>query len=164
MTALFVALMAVISPIAIPVGNMPVTLTTLVISFGGAYIGSASAVLAVAVYLVLGIIGIPVFSGFTAGIGHLVGPTGGFLLGYIPFALICGFARKRTVFFRVIVFVSAALMLYAIGTVWYIFWADVSLPAALLACVVPVLPGDALKIIVAAVITGKAGKGNAYIP
>ena len=119
--------------------------------------GAVSATFAVTVYLVLGMIGLPVFSGFTAGFGHLVGPTGGFLLGYIPYALICGLSNKRKIVPRIVLFLCATLVLYFAGTVWYVFWADVSPMAALSACVMPTIPGDVLKIIAATVITKRVG-------
>lgn len=92
----------------------------------------------------------PVFSGFTGGLGKLMGPTGGYLIGFIPMALIAGlFIEKFDS--KVMHFVGMALgtiVCYAFGTAWFCYLAGVGLHKALAACVIPFLPGDTIKIVI----------------
>lgn len=147
------AMLCVTAPISIPIGDVPLSLTTLVILITAGMLGSAKSAAAVAVYLILGCVGLPVFSGFAGGAGRLLGPTGGYLMGYIPLALIAGIGRGKT-----LPMILGNVALCIVGTAWYIFWADVSPWAAILVCVVPYLPLDAVKIAVAAVAVKRIGK------
>ena len=107
-------------------------------------------------YLLIGMVGLPVFSGFIGGAQKLVGPTGGFLIGYIPCALVIGLVIDRFETKKWLYPVSMVLgtaVLYACGTVWIMISLKYTLAAALVACVVPFLIGDAVKIILASVIT-----------
>lgn len=89
--AILVAILAVFSQIAIPSPTgVPLTLQTLAITLIGYFAGWKKGLMVYAVYLLLGIIGIPVFANFKAGIQSLVGVTGGFLFGFIPFIILCG--------------------------------------------------------------------------
>ncbi|MDD6479025.1 MAG: biotin transporter BioY [Oscillospiraceae bacterium] len=93
--ATFAALLAIISQITIPTPiGIPVTLQTFAVALYSFIAGPVFAVLAVAVYLGLGLIGLPVFSGFSGGIGALFGFTGGFLWGFLILAALCGIASK----------------------------------------------------------------------
>ena len=111
--------------------------------------------LAVAVYILVGAVGLPVFSGFTGGVQKLFGATGGYIAGYIPCALIAGllidrFENKKWIYPAAMVLGTVAL--YALGTAWFMFVTKNSLAASLAVCVVPFLPGDALKIVAASAI------------
>ena len=86
-TALMTALICVLGPFSLPIGPVPIALTNFVIFITLYVIGMKRGLIAVALYLLIGLIGLPVFSGFGAGIGKLVGPTGGYLIGYLPMAL-----------------------------------------------------------------------------
>ena len=116
--AVFSALLCVISPFAIPIGPVSITLATFGVYLSGAELGCKKGGAAVAVYLMLGFIGLPVFSGFMGGVQRLIGPTGGYLVGYIPCAMITGFFSRK--FKRL--WASAAgmalgtVVLYALGT------------------------------------------------
>ena len=107
--------------------------------------GSAS----IFIYLLLGAAGMPVFSGFRGGVGALLGPTGGFLLGYIPLTCCCGIVCERTQrrSLQALAFLLGTTLLYLTGTAWYAHQAGVGFSAALPVCVLPFIPGDALKII-----------------
>jgi biotin transport system substrate-specific component len=101
------------------------------------------------VYLLLGCVGVPVFSGFSGGLQKLAGPTGGYLIGFIALALICGFFAERWQGRRLPYLFGMMLGLafaYAAGTAWLAAQAGMGFGAALFAGVIPFLPGDAFKI------------------
>ena len=89
--ALMTALMCVLGPMSIQIGLVPVSFTNLVIYLAVYLLGRKRAVVSTSVYLLLGAVGMPVFSGYEGGLGKLVGPTGGYLIGFLFMALICGF-------------------------------------------------------------------------
>lgn len=150
-TAIMAAVLAVVSPMAIFFGPIPVSLCTLGIYLSAYVLGDRRCVWAVLVYVLLGAAGMPVFSGFTGGAGRLLGPTGGYILGYLVLAVVTGrvveHAGKRWIQGLGMVFGTAAL--YLLGTAWYCVQAGQSFNAAVNLCVLPFLPGDGLKIICA---------------
>lgn len=97
--ALFAALTAALSQVAIPTPWVPLTLQTFAAALCGYMLGWKGGLAALAVYLLLGAAGVPVFANFKAGAQALVGPTGGFLFGFLPMAALCGLqiGRKRAV-------------------------------------------------------------------
>jgi biotin transport system substrate-specific component len=154
--ALFAAVLCVLAPltIVIPVSPVPLSLATFVIYIAASSINWKTGTIAVALYLLIGCIGLPVFSGFTGGAQKLVGPTGGFLIGYIPCAFIIGllidkFGSKKWLYPAAMI--AGTAVLYALGTIWIMVSLKYTLAAALAACVLPFLPGDAVKIILASV-------------
>lgn len=141
------ALLAVAAPFSVPVGPVPISLATLFVclaaSLLGPYWGTASA----ALYLLLGAIGLPVFSGFAGGLQRLVGPTGGYLLGYLPLAFLTGLgAVKGRRSLHLLGMLAGTALLYGLGTAWYCLGAGVGAGAALSVCVLPFLPGDGAKL------------------
>ena len=90
--AVMAALLCVAGPLTVSIGPIPLSLATFVVYMAGAVLGAKRGTLAVAVYLLLGLVGLPVFSGFTGGLQKLIGVTGGYLVGYLPCALITGLA------------------------------------------------------------------------
>ena len=145
-TATFIALLTAGAWVSIPVGPVPVTLQTFFLLLAAPVMRRRAVVPAV-LYLLLGTLNLPVFHAGLSGIGVLLGPSGGFLLGFIPGALVAGLAyesRSRAV--RVAGLVGATAVIYACGVAWLLASAGVTLPAALLVGVLPFLPGDALKI------------------
>lgn len=156
LTAMLTALLCILGPVTLPVGPVPLSLTTAALMLIALLLGSGRACLCCGVYLGIGLLGVPVFSGFTGGMGALLGPTGGFLLGYLPMTALCGLsARTNRPLRQLAALAAGTLLLYLTGTAWYCGQSGVSLPAAIGACVLPFLPGDALKL--AAILTG----GNA---
>ena len=93
--ALFAALTAILSQIAIPIGPVPINLATFSVFFAGALLGAKAGALSQLVYLLLGIVGLPVFSMFRGGPGVLLGPTGGYLAGYVLAAFLVGFITEQ---------------------------------------------------------------------
>lgn len=151
MPALMTSLLCVLSPIAIPVGVVPVSLSTLMLFLMLYLLPRRQAVVATGVYLFLGLIGLPVFSGYTGGVGKLIGPTGGYLLGYVPLVAVTGvfMARSEKRMVHVLGMVAGESVLYVFGTVWFCYQAGVTPASALMVCVYPFLPLEAVKIALA---------------
>ncbi len=163
MTAVCAALICVFAPLSVPLpGNpVPVTLATFALYLVAACAGTARSVTATAVYLCLGAAGIPVFSGFRGGAGILVGPTGGYLAGYLLLVLITAvladrFETKPWVW--PIGMVLGTAILYVFGTAWFMIYTKNSLAVSLSMCVVPFLIGDAVKIVAASLISPRLRK------
>ena len=160
--ALFAALIAVCAWISIP-ATVPFTLQTFAIFAALGLLGGKRGTAAVAVYLLLGAIGVPVFAGFQGGLGALLGTTGGYLLGFLLTALIewgmeARFGSKTGVF--LLSAVLGMLVCYAFGTAWYLVVyartkGAISLATALGWCVVPFLIPDAVKIALAVLLRGR---------
>lgn len=91
MIAVMTAVTCVLAPLSVPIGPVPISLTNLVIYFSLFILGTKKGTISYLIYLLIGLVGIPVFSGFTSGPGKLFGPTGGYLIGFIPLALIAGY-------------------------------------------------------------------------
>lgn len=150
-TAIFAALICVAAPFAVPMPGslVPVSLGTFAIYLTGAMLGAKRGTVAVAVYIMLGAVGLPVFTGFMGGFAKVLGPTGGYIVGYIPLVLLTGiFADIARLLVPVGMVLGTAVM-YAFGTVWYMIMNGVAFVPALLSCVVPFLIGDTIKIVVA---------------
>lgn len=151
-TALGAALLVVLAPISFPVGVVPVSLATLAVYTVASALGKYKASVGVLIYLVLGAIGMPVFSGFNAGAGQIVSPTGGFIAGYIICAFIVGtivdLAPNRIWIYPVSM-VAGTIPCYALGTLWYMHLTGLGFDSALGVCVVPFLIFDVMKIAVA---------------
>lgn len=157
MTAMFVALTIVLSQIAIPLPftDVPLSLATLAVFLSGAILGPVRGTIAQAVYVVMGLVGLPVFANFSGGFARVLGPTGGYIWGYIVAAFLIGLivskGGHRFWIYPVAMAVGMAGC-YALGTAWYMIYAGVNLWAALLLCVAPFLAGDAIKIVLASVL------------
>jgi len=139
--------------IAIPISPVPISLTTLAIYFTAALLGLKNGTISYLVYLMLGFIGLPVFSNFSAGPAKLLGPTGGYLIGFIFLALVTGyfadrFKDQRSMY--ILGMLIGTMITYAFGTGWLALQADLTFKAALFAGVIPYIPGDTVKIAVAA--------------
>ena len=143
--ALMAALLCVLGPIAIPVGPVPLSLATLGVYLAGLLLGWKWGAVSVLVYLAIGLVGIPVFSGFTGGVGKLLGPTGGYLLGYLPLGLVTGLAQKQKKPLQLLTMAVGTALLYLLGTVFYCFQSGTAFVAAAAVCVLPFLPGDCIK-------------------
>ena len=155
--AVFSALMCIISPFAVPVGPISITLATFGVYLCGAVLGSKKGAAAVAIYLMLGFIGLPVFSGFSGGFQKLFSATGGYLVGYIPCAVITGiFADKfGKPWANAAGMALGTAVLYALGTAWFCALTGSKLIPALASCVLPFLIGDGVKIACAVLLAGK---------
>ena len=158
--ALMAVLIAVCSWITVP-SVIPFTLQTFAVCLVTAVFGLRMGLWTVAVYLLLGAVGAPVFSGFKGGIGALLGTTGGYLLGFVFTALTVGLAVERFGRRLPVLIGSMALgilLCYAFGTAWFVFVysrgsGPVGVGTALGWCVLPYLLPDAVKIALAALLT-----------
>lgn len=163
--ALGVALLTVCAWITVPVGAIPVTMQTFAVALVGALFGIVRGGIAVAVYLLMGLIGIPVFSNFNAGVAALLGPTGGYLIGFVFSVVIAGIFSRLNIKNRIAK--TAALyagmviglaVCYFFGTLWFVTVYNrgsaqsVTVAAALMLCVVPYLLPDAVKLFFAALL------------
>ena len=154
LTAVMTAMICVLAPISVPVGPVPISLATLVIFIAVYVLGMKQALAAVLLYLLLGLVGLPVFSGYSAGPAKLLGPTGGYLIGYIPMVAIAGIIIDKHYNNRIISaagMTAATAALYFCGTAWLAFSADMGFGAAIMAGVVPFIPTDLAKIAVTAI-------------
>lgn len=152
MTAVMAAVIAAVSPFAIPIGPISLSLCTLVLYVTPYILGWKRGAAATLVFILLGMMGVPVFTGFAGGIGKVLGPTGGYIAGYIPLVIITGLAIRFFPGHRAIQFlgmIAATAVLYALGTVWYMFQSGNPLDAAMKWCVFPFIPGDLMKMVIA---------------
>lgn len=159
-TALFAALTAVCSQIVIPTPwQIPISLATLAVFLSGALLGAKWGTAAQLAYLCLGMVGAPVFAGFRGGLQVLAGPTGGYLIGYLAAAAIVGalVSRIHTRWIVPISMIAGAAAYYILGTIWFIYLNQTTLAAALSMCVLPYLPGDGLKIVLASCLIWRIG-------
>lgn len=156
-TALFAALICVAAPFTVPLpGLVPISLATFAIYLTGGMLGGKRAAAAVLVYILLGTAGLPVFSEFSGGFAKLFGITGGYIIGYIPLALLTGIFSDMNSKAKWTVpagMVLGTFVMYAFGTAWYMIMTGSGLAAALLGCVVPFLIGDGIKIALAALVS-----------
>lgn len=168
-TSVMTAALCVLAPASIPIGPVPISLTNLVIYASLYLLGWKRGTVSVIVYLLLGAAGLPVFSGWSGGIGKLVGPTGGYLVGFVPMAVIAGLAieRLRSRIAHVAAMIIATAVVYALGTLWFSAQAGMPIMASLALCVYPFIPGDLLKIIAAAhicpIIASRLRSANALL-
>jgi len=153
--SLFAALTAVGAYISIPVGPVPIVLQSLFILLAGLSLGRAWGTASVGIYLLAGVVGLPVFAGGTGGIGRFFGPTGGYLIGFLPAVYITGLIseiRKKNVLMDVFAMICGSVLIYAFGVSWLKVITGMSLNKAVAVGMLPFLPGDALKIAAAAFI------------
>lgn len=151
--ALFTALLAVSAFIAIPVGSVPFTLQVFVVLLTGMVLGPRLGLLSVFAYLVLGLFA-PVYAGGASGLGVLLGPTGGYLWGFLPAVLVSGYVTGRgaTRLPRLLLAGTAGLVpIYALGALWLALQLDLSPEVAVVTGVVPFVWIDLVKAAVAAV-------------
>ena len=146
------AIFCVLAPMSIPIGPVPISLTNLVLYFALYILGTRSTLISYIVYLLLGLVGLPVFSGFTGGPGKLAGPTGGYLIGFLLTILIAGVFIKRfedNRWMQLLGMILGTAAVYLLGTMWLSAQSGMTLAAATAAGVLPFLPGDAVKILLA---------------
>lgn len=158
--ALMTAVTCVLGPLSIPLpfSPVPISLTNFAIFLAIFVLGMKSGTISFIIYLLLGAVGVPVFSSFRGGFQVLAGPTGGYLIGFIFLALIMGFALDhfdRKLVPTIIGMIIGMAVCYAFGTVWLAKLLSLSFKEGLMMGVIPYLPGDAAKIIIAAIVGPK---------
>lgn len=159
--ALFAALLAVFSQIAIPLQMVPINLALLAVYLSAFLLPKFDGLWAVIAYLLIGLVGAPVFSGFRGGAAALFGKTGGYLLGYALCALVIVLIKKRgpmTLLKRIMAMLLGLALCYGFGTLWFMHVSGNSLMTSLGYCVFPFLPGDAVKIALAVLLAPRLEK------
>ncbi len=154
---LMTAVTCILGPLSIPLpfSPVPISLTNFAIFLAVFILGMKDATISFIIYLLLGAVGVPVFSAFSGGLGKLVGPTGGYLFGFIFLALIMGFFMEhfdRKIVPTIIGMIIGMAVCYIFGTVWLAKLMSLSFNEALALGVLPYLAGDVAKIIIAVII------------
>ena len=158
--AMSAAIMAVCAFISVPIG-VSVTMQTFGVLTVSALFGARIGVISVMVYLILGAVGLPVFSGFRGGLGHLMGPGGGYLFGFILTALIVGLLSKKKISLWISMAAGVAVC-YVLGTLWYaiLYGAGKSFFEIALVCALPFIPFDIVKIALSVIAVKRLKRTN----
>lgn len=151
LSAAFAAMTVIGGLVSIPLGTVPITMQTFFI-YLGVLVLKRDAFLSVIIYLIMGLVGLPVFANGLSGYAVLLGPLGGFLLGFVVGSaaaggLISRISRRR--YGHIFTLLLCATIIFAIGWLWLAYWMGWNFMAALWVGVLPFLPGDAMKIILA---------------
>ncbi len=147
--SLFAALISAGAYLAIPIGPVPIVLQNLFVLLAGLLLGSRWGLAAVAIYLLAGAIGLPVFAGGAGGMGRIIGPTGGYLLSYLPAVFLVGSISERSrgkVLWDIFAMICGSLLVYAFGVSWLKFISGMSWSKTVTVGMLPFLPGDLIKI------------------
>ncbi|HRX16703.1 MAG TPA: biotin transporter BioY [Spirochaetota bacterium] len=158
LSAVFTVLIIAGSYLVVPIGVVPIVLQNMFVLMAGVMLGPLWGAVSVCAFLVLGALGLPVFSGGRGGAAHILGPTGGYLVAYIPAVIICGvinLKKSKKIILILFSMVSASLVIYLIGVTWLKLTTSISWDKAVFVGMLPFLLGDALKIAVAAFMTFK---------
>ena len=147
--SLLAALTAVGAYIAIPIGPVPIVLQNLFVYLTGLLLGSRWGLMGIGAYLLAGAVGLPVFAGGKGGIGHLIGPTGGYLLGFLPAVALIGMITERNegkLLFALTGLIAGTVVIYICGVTWLSIITGMTIVKSLVVGMVPFLIGDAIKI------------------
>jgi len=165
-TALMAAVTAVAAQITIPLPFSPVpfTMQVLAVILSGLLLGPRYGALSQAIYVLVGAVGVPVFAGFAGGLGIVLGPTGGYLLSYPLAAAIAGLAapaardapRRQALLMSVATGIGALVVIYAVGASWLAVQSGLPPSVALAQGVVPFVPLDLVKVVIAALVATAA--------
>lgn len=169
--ALLAAVLCILAPLSIPIGPVPISLTNLVLYFFVFIVGTRRTSIAFIIYMLLGMVGLPVFSGFSGGLGKLVGPTGGYIIGFLPMVIVMGLfiekhrkASVKNIILNTIVMEVCTWIPYLLGTAWLAYSAKMTFTAALAAGVLPFIVEDLIKMVLAAIVApgihGQLVKGH----
>lgn len=156
------AVICILGPLSIPIGLVPISFTNLAIYLVLYALGMKKGTVSYLVYMVIGFIGAPVFSGFSGGPFKILGPTGGYIIGFMFMALISGFFIDKFIdkwYLCLAGMVAGTAVCYIFGTLWLSYQANMSIKAALFAGVIPFIPGDLAKMLIAAYIGPQIRKG-----
>ena len=141
--ALFVAVIAIVSQIAIPMPSLvPITLQTFAVSMCGYILGYKKGFVAIIVYIALGAAGAPVFSSFQGGISVLVGYSGGFVFGFIPLVILCGIIRDKKL--GILLGIIGVILCHILGIIWYMALSSNNLVSAFVLVSLPYIFKDLL--------------------
>ncbi|MDR0879203.1 MAG: biotin transporter BioY [Clostridioides sp.] len=154
--AIFASLTAILSQISIPLPFtvVPLTMQIFAVGLAGIMLGGRRAFISLLLYVFIGAIGLPVFAGMKGGIGTVLGPTGGFILGFPLMALIVGYFSDKfsSNKMNAIGLLLGLLLDYGLGVAVFMFVTDMNIIQSLTACVIPFVPLDLVKIAMVSVI------------
>ncbi|MEA3435160.1 MAG: biotin transporter BioY [Thermodesulfobacteriota bacterium] len=153
--SLLAALTAVGAFFPIPIGPVPIILQNMFVLLSGLLLGSRWGLASVGVYILAGAFGLPVFAGGLGGISRIVGPTGGYILGYLPGVFITGLIAEKTeqrMIYDVFAMICGCIIIYVCGVTWLKVLTGMTLAKTLTVGMYPFLIGDVLKIAAAAAI------------
>ena len=160
-TALFAAVLCVVAPFSIAIGPVPLSFATLVIYIAAGALDWKLGVISTLLYVMIGAVGVPVFSNFEGGFHKIAGVTGGFIIGYIPCALATGvifdFFKKKLRSY-ILGMITGTILLYLCGVAWFMLQTGSPLRVALALCVTAFIPGDTIKIVLACIVTPQLRK------
>ena len=160
--ALMTAVLCILAPISIPIfiSPVPVSLGVLAVYLTAYVLSPLDATISVIIFILLGTFGLPVFSGYSGGLSKLVGPTGGYIIGFLFTVYISSLFihMKKGIIYDVIGMITGLALCYILGTIWFSYQQGKGFIASLLLCVVPFLIGDAIKIIVAVILGTQINK------
>ena len=149
------AVICILAPLSLPIGPVPISFTNLAIYIALYVLGMKRGTISYLIYLLIGLVGVPVFSGFTGGPQKLFGPTGGYLIGFIPMAVIAGIVIDKCMkkwYFCLLAMIAGTWVCYLFGTAWLAFQANMTFKAALAAGVIPFIIEDLIKMVLALLI------------
>ena len=161
--AMMAALTAICAWITVPFSIVPFTLQTFAVFLSLALLGGKRGTAAIALYLCLGLVGLPVFAGFSWGVGPLLGPTGGYLAGFLFTGLLYWAITAKlgeSLPVKLVALILGLAVCYAFGTLWFlrVYTDPITVRATLMMCVIPYIPVDAVKLALALVISRRVGK------
>lgn len=149
LTGILAAMICLLAPLSLPAGAVPISLATFAVYITACTAGPKQAASAIAIYILLGAAGLPVFSSFRGGFHIVAGLTGGYIIGYIPCALTVSLMTKKwgeKKYIYPLSMMLGTLECYLIGTLWYTLQTKVAFTAALSVCILPFIIGDIIKI------------------
>lgn len=160
--SLMTAVLCILAPISIPIfiTPVPVSLGILAVYFTAYVLSPVQSLISVGLFLLLGLVGLPVFSGYSGGLGKIIGPTGGYIVGFLFTVYISSLfihLRKGRLF-DILGMILGLVFCYIPGTIWFSYQQGKGFVASLMLCVVPFLIGDAVKIIVSTMIGPEISK------
>lgn len=150
MCGLFAGITSILSQISIPIPftTVPLTMQIFAVALSGLILGAKNGFISQLIYILIGIIGMPVFAQMTGGINIVMGPTGGFILGFPIMALVIGYFSEK---FKKTIYIVIGMILglsidYLIGTIMFTSITNMTFTQGIMACVIPFIPIDLIKI------------------
>lgn len=155
---MFACIISLLAQIKIDLPSLvPITLQTLGIYLASCILKPKLAFSASLVYVLIGAVGLPVFSGFNGGINSLLGPSGGYIFSFPITALVISLIvnKKSSTILKIIAMIIGTIICYFIGTIWFMYVTKNTLLSSLMMCVIPFIPGDLIKIVIASILSKK---------
>lgn len=153
---IFASITAILSQISIPLPftTVPLTMQTFAVGLTGVILGSKRGFISQLIYVLVGAVGLPVFAQMTGGMGIVLGPTGGYILGFPVMAFVVGYFKEKFNSQSAIIFgmILGLLIDYSLGTTMFILITKMTLMQALAYCVIPFIPLDLVKVVFVTII------------